>query len=348
MMAHMPRWMVILAIGAALAFGLTLFGVQRMKGAGSLSAIISHVTPTPTPLPYADMTIPSLRNRKYTSKLGLMQKISDNASYTSYRTSYDSDGLTIYGLLTVPNDGVAKHPAIVFVHGYIPPAQYRTDERYVAYVDYLARNGFVVFKIDLRGNDQSQGTASGAYYSSGYVIDTLNARAALMSADFVNPAAVGLWGHSMAGNIVMRAFAARPEIPAVDIWAGAGYTYADLTAYGLHNNSYRPLAPSGRAGRGEQQGVRQMYGQFTTASPFWRQVAVTDYLKDLKGAIEIHHAVDDDVVSIEYSRNLMKLLDATAVPHQLFEYPTGGHNITDPSFSIAMERTVGFYKKYLR
>ena len=143
----------------------------------------------------------------------------------------------------------------------------------------------------------------------------------------------------------MRAFAARPQIPAVAIWAGAGYTYTDLLTYGLHDTSYRAAGiPDPHA---LPQSVRSYYGAFNASNPFWKQVAVTDYLKDLKGAIEIHHAVDDDVVPIEYSRNLMKLLDQTSVPHQLFEYPTGGHNITDPSFSTAMSRTVAFFKQYL-
>ena len=54
------------------------------------------------------------------------------------------------GLLTVPLGDVPAggFPAIVFVHGYIPPEIYRTTERYVDYVDALARSGFVVFKID--------------------------------------------------------------------------------------------------------------------------------------------------------------------------------------------------------
>ena len=345
----MSRWVIGLGISLLIGIGF-VFWVPHLGVVSIFSPMAPRVTPTPTPMPYADMTIPYLRNRRYVSKLGALQKIAENSSYTSYRTSYNSDGLTIYGLLTVPKNIPSTRsgpwPAIVFVHGYIPPAQYRTDERYVAYVDYLARNGFVVFKIDLRGNDQSQGTPSGAYYSSGYVIDTLNARAALASSAFVNPNAIGLWGHSMAGNVVMRAFAARPEIPAVVIWAGAGYTYADLASYGLHDTSYQ------RAGLRDPhalpQGVRSYYGAFSASNPFWRQVAVTDYLKDLKGAIEIHHAVDDDVVSIEYSRNLMKLLDQTSVLHQLFEYPTGGHNIEDPSFSTAMARTVAFFTKYLR
>jgi predicted acyl esterase len=42
----------------------------------------------------------------------------------------------------------------------IPPAQYRTTERYIAYVDWLARSGYIVFRIDYRGNDRSEGVAS--------------------------------------------------------------------------------------------------------------------------------------------------------------------------------------------
>lgn len=56
---------------------------------------------------------------------------------------------------------------------------YRTTERYVAYVDQLARNGYGVFRIDYRGHDQSEGEARDAYGNPGYQTDVLNAVAAL-------------------------------------------------------------------------------------------------------------------------------------------------------------------------
>lgn len=303
---------------------------------------------TPTPLPFVQMTVPYLRSREYTSKIGPMENIGDNGVYTSYLTSYQSDGLKINGLLTIP-DGAAqtKYPAIVFVHGYIPPTEYVTTERYVAYVDYLARNGFVVFKIDLRGHGNSEGKAGGGYFGSDYVVDALNAYAALQVADFVNPKAVGMWGHSMAGNILLRSFAARPTIPAVVIWAGAVYSYEDQIKYGIHDNSYRPQDLQNRSNNSRRL-LFEKVGSPSASSPFWNQVAPTNYLNDLKGAIEIHHAQDDDVVNIGYSRDMVALLDKTLVPHEYYEYPTGGHNITDPSFSLAMQRTVEFFKKYLR
>ncbi len=50
---------------------------------------------------------------------------------------------------------------------------HRTTERYVAYVDQLAHNGYVVFRIDYRGHDQSKGEARGAYGNPDYQTDVL-------------------------------------------------------------------------------------------------------------------------------------------------------------------------------
>src|SRR6185503_14576544 len=95
------------------------------------------IIPTPTPYPYEDLTIPYLRQQTYTSNLGDLQQIDENANYTSYLTSYTSDGLKVYGLLTVPTGAPPDSgwPAIVFVHGYIPPKEYITLSRYADYVD---------------------------------------------------------------------------------------------------------------------------------------------------------------------------------------------------------------------
>ncbi|CAN5126773.1 prolyl oligopeptidase family serine peptidase [soil metagenome] len=300
-------------------------------------------------LQFRSITVPYLRSRTYSSKLGERHIYQENADYTSYLTSYSSDGLKINGLLTIP-DGTSPRngwPAIVFIHGYIPPAQYVTTERYLTYVDYLARNGFVVFKIDLRGHGDSEGKAGGGYFGSDYVVDTLNAYSALENTTLVNKKAIGLWGHSMAGNIVLRTMAVKPTIPASVIWAGAVYSYVDQVKYGIHDDSYHPPEIANRQNNNRSELFKKI-GSPSAVSPFWREVAPTNYLTDLKGAIEIHHAEDDPVVTIGYSRDLVALLDKTTIPHEFYTYPTGGHNIEDPSFTLAMQRTVEFFKKYLK
>jgi predicted esterase len=77
-------------------------------------------------------------------------------------------------------------------------------------------------------------------------------------------------------------------------------------------------------------------------------VAATNYLNDLKGAIQLDQATDDQTVSIEYSRNLNMLLNATSVVHEFNEFPSGGHNISGVNFTEAMNKTVGFFDTYLK
>jgi uncharacterized protein len=140
-------------------------------------------TPTPTPTLHP-MSIQAMRLGDYPgSQIVIEQELEPGSNYHRYYASYLSEGLKIYALLTIPNGEAPSTgwPAIVFNHGYIPPAQYRTTERYIAYVDNLARSGYIVFRIDYRGHDRSEGLASGAYGSPGYTIDVLNAVAALSS-----------------------------------------------------------------------------------------------------------------------------------------------------------------------
>lgn len=311
------------------------------------SQVIHNITPTP--MPFYEMTIPGFRSRAYNSNLGSLEEISRNANYTSYLTNYDSDGFRVNGQLTIPTgeEPAGGFPAIIFVHGYIPPSTYRTLSNYADYVDYLARNGFVVFKIDLRGHGDSEGEAGGGYYSSDYVVDVLNAKSALQNLDFVKSAGIGFWGHSMAGNVVSRAMAASPDTPAIVIWGGAVYTYSDFQEYGIDDNSYRPPSDQSESRRKRNQ-LFETHGQFDPNNEFWKQVPMTNYLNEITGAIQLNHAVNDDVVNIGFSRNLNSILDKTSIPHELHEYQSGGHNITGSAFTQAMINSVNFFNKYLK
>jgi uncharacterized protein len=291
-------------------------------------------------VPFEELTIPYLRNRIYQSFLGEKKTYKEYKDYNSYLTSYVSDGLKINGLLTIPKGEVPKDgwPAVVFVHGYIPPTQYKTTEKYLEYVDYLAKSGLVVFKIDLRGHGDSEGEPGGAYYSSDYVIDVLNAHSALQKSGFVDTYKIGLWGHSMAGNVVFRAAVVKKDIPSVVIWAGAVYSYADMAKYGIQDNSYRPVGMSAERQKKRQElfGLR---GQFSEESVFWKQVVGLNYLDGVTTKFFVHHALDDAVVNIGYSRDFISELKKRSVRGELFEYKTGGHNISGVSFSQAIKRS---------
>ena len=114
-----------------------------------------------------------MRQQSYPgSEIVIEQTLAPGSNYSRYVVSYLSDGYKIYALMTVPNGPAPATgwPAIIFNHGYIPPAQYRTTERYVAYQDAIARSGYIVFKSDYRGHGSSQGPPEGAYGYPGYTM----------------------------------------------------------------------------------------------------------------------------------------------------------------------------------
>jgi uncharacterized protein len=297
-----------------------------------------------------ELTIAALLEQEITgSSITFEQTLANGPGYAQYIASYVSEGNKIYGLLTVPFGDVPEggFKAIVFNHGYIPPQFYRTTERYVAYVGTLASHGFVVFKIDLRGHGNSEGEPTGSYYSPAYTIDAIAALKSLQTLDFVDPQGIGMWGHSMAGNLVLRAMLVEPDIKAGVIWAGAVYSYDDFVKYRISDPSRAPStgeeSPSRRRGRE----IRETYGEPNTAEPFWKAISLTEHIDYLQSPVQLHHAVNDTVVNVGYSRDLVQVLVEQSKVYEYYEYAGGGHDIDSPYFEDAMERTVVFFKKHL-
>ncbi len=325
----------------------------------------SSATPLPssTPIPAPteivfeigqELTIKYLRELEINgSEIVFHERLSPGYNYARHLVSYISEGNKIYGLLTIPFaeplEGGFK--AIVFNHGYIPPDVYQTTERYQAYVDYLARSGFVVFKIDYRGHGNSEGNPLGSYFSSGYTIDAITALKSLQTLDYIDPQGIGMWGHSMAGNLVLRAMLVEPEIKAGVIWAGAVYSYEDFLTYGINDHTYRPPAVPGELEQDEHlRGTRaifEVYGWPDTEQPFWQAVSLTENIDYLANPIQIHHAEDDAVVNINYSYGLAGVLLEHGKDYEFFTYDSGGHNLISPWFDQAMLRTVQFFNENL-
>jgi dipeptidyl aminopeptidase/acylaminoacyl peptidase len=285
------------------------------------------------------------------------QELEDGSNYKRYIASYYSEGNKIYGLLTVPKEEMPNggFSAIVFCHGYIPPQQYVTTQGYAAYVDELARNGFVVFKIDYRGNGNSEGDPTGSYFSSGYTIDAISALRSLQKFEKVNPQKIGIWGHSMAGNLVLRAMEVTPDFKAGVIWSGAVYSYKDFATYGINDSSYvhRPETQKQGAQQKDRevspeiQKIRTDPKSINFEDPFWTTISLTKNLKYLKSPLQINQAVNDPVVNIGYSRDLADALKANGNKYEFYEYDGGGHNIVSPYFETAMQRTVSFFRENL-
>ncbi|MBI4675689.1 MAG: alpha/beta fold hydrolase [Chloroflexi bacterium] len=267
-------------------------------------------TPPPTPTPLNPLMISEQRKREYSgSEITIEQKLAPGANYDRYLASYLSDGLKIYALLTVPRGEkpASGFPVIIFNHGFIQPAQYRTTERYVDYVDRLARSGYIVFRSDYRGHGSSEGEARGGYGSPDYTIDVLNAVASIKKYADADPQRIGMWGHSMGGYIALRAMVIDSDIKAASIWAGVVASYPDLLARWRRPNSGSApaITPSTSSpGRRWRTELIEQYGTPEENPEFWDSISANRFLNELSAPIQLHHGTADTSVPVEFSKIL--------------------------------------------
>jgi dipeptidyl aminopeptidase/acylaminoacyl peptidase len=314
---------------------------------------IPSLTPTGTQIPTATpipdpMTIQYMRAGNYPgSDIMIEAELDRGINYRRFYAWYESEGLHIYGLLTIPDGEMPEggFPAIIFNHGYIPPDVYRTTERYIAYVDRIASAGYVVFRIDYRGHDRSEGEASGAYGSPGYTIDVLNAVASIKRHPQVNPEKIGMWGHSMGGYLTLRSMVITDDVKVGVIWAGVVASYPDLIYNWRRTGSFTP-SPSSR-GRGWRTRWIEQYGTPEQNPDFWAAVSSNTYVSDLSGPLQLHHGTNDEDVPVAFSIRLAEEVRAVGRIADLYTYEGDNHNISQ-YFTTAMDRTIAFYDQYLK
>jgi len=285
------------------------------------------------------------------SDLVIEETLADGSNYHQYIASYQSDGLKIYGLLTVPTTEKpgTGFPVIIFNHGYIAPNTYVTTERYVAYVDAFARNGYIVFKPDYRGHGNSDGKPEGAYYSPAYATDVLNALSSIKKLQVADPNRIGMWGHSMGGNIVLRDIVVdTKDIKAAVIWGGVVGTYDDLLNNWHKRATYQPGPQELALRNNYRKNLTDQYGTPDTNPSFWKTVDPLSYISDITTPIQLHTGEEDEEVPPEFSASLYEKLLIAGKTAEYYIYPGGDHNISSPNFEIAMDRSIQFFDRYLK
>ena len=291
------------------------------------------------------LQIDAMRARQYPgSDIVIEATLDSGANYNRYYVSYLSEGLKIYAMMTVPNGQKPDTgwPVIIFNHGYIPPAVYRTTERYVAYVDQIASSGYIVFKSDYRGHDRSEGAAGGVYTSPNYSVDVLNAVASMKRYHDADPNRIGMWGHSMGGYITLRSMVISQDIKAGVIWAGVVAPYPDL--FTRWNPGARVTSP---APGSWVHSLQQSYGSAEQNPEFWNSISANAYVGELNRPIQIHHGTADHDVPWEFSQMLYdEMIEANQVA-EFYTYEGDNHNISN-YFSLAMQRTIEFFDRYLK
>lgn len=318
---------IVCALVVGALFGLLLRGVQSTLLATQPPKPYQPSTPqssTPTARLQHPLTIQALSNRSYGEGLiSVERKLADRATSTVRVISYPSDGNKINALLLTPKQPqpVGGYPVVILAHGFLPGEQYKTEaEEYLGWADVLTAAGFIVVKPDYRGHDQSWGSQESAYYSPGYVHDVLNLAASMQKYHQVNPKKIGALGHSLGGQVVLKAAISQPNlISAVGLAASSSGTATEIYSTGFPSENHTGISPSAR------ESLFRVYGTPTEDSPFWRSTSPLYALDRLSGGVWVAHCSDDQNVPKWLSDQLTDKAKAAGKSTTYFQCESGGH-----------------------
>lgn len=297
------------------------------------------------------LSLEYLRSQDYPgSEIVIENVLPSEENYNRYIASYHSQGLKIYALLLVPNGQKPQggFPVIVLNHGYIIPDKYTPDGNYVPYADAFADAGYIVFKPSYRGHGESEGKPTSAYFSPDYLVDDLNAISSIKKYKSVNPKKIGVWGHSMGGNITFKDVVVDKEnIKAAVIWSGVTAPMNEIIYNWQGRVSYKPDALDLRLRYQNLEFLTDTYGSPSENPEFWNSIDPNNYLEDINVPIQIHVGLSDIQVPADFSKGLYERLKKVGKEVEYFEYEGANHDINQ-SFQSAMKETIDFFNRYLK
>lgn len=277
----------------------------------------------------ANSFIESLRQREFAGgEITIEQTLSKNSFYTKYLISYASDDLKIYGVMNVPA-GNGPFPVIILNHGYFNSSTFSSGDGTDTMANILARNGYFTLASDYRGFGKSENEGEGSRgHNPNYAIDVLNLITSVKSLPKADESRIGIWSHSMGGEVSLRTAEATDKLKAIVLWAPTSANTADNTAfYGRGRNIGSPT-PAGNQ-------------NIDGTSPI-------NYLQYINVPISLHQGLADTEVNPQWSKNLYNALRKEGKKVEYFEYKGQDHNFRNLGWDEISQRTLEFFDRYLK
>jgi hypothetical protein len=135
-----------------------------------------------------------------------------------HKVTLVSDGLTLAGVLRVPEGATARRPALLVLHGF---GTNKDGGAAKAASELFGSFGYVTLRFDMRGCGESAGER-GRVICLEQVADTRNALAFLATRKEVDPARIGVMGHSFGAAVAIYAAGIEPRLAACISTGGWG------------------------------------------------------------------------------------------------------------------------------
>jgi dipeptidyl-peptidase-4 len=242
----------------------------------------------------------------------------------TFGTLTAKDGQTLHYRMFEPKDKQAgkKYPVIVSVYG--GPGAQRVTNSWSGrdlYFHYMAQRGYIIFQLDNRGSENRGKKFEDPIYRKLGVVeveDQITGVEFLRSLAAVDPARIGVYGHSYGGYMAIMSM-----FKAGDYFA-AGVSGAPVTDWSLYDTHY----------------TERYLGHPASNAEGYSQSAVFPYAAGLKGNLLIYHGMADDNVLFSNSTKLFSELQQQGKMFEMMTYPGSKHAMFGQQVQTHLHKTI--------
>jgi len=250
---------------------------------------------------------------------------------TEYGTLKAKDGQTLYYSMIKPSgfSAVKKYP--VYLSTYGGPHSQHVSRKWGNFFDqYMAQQGFVVWRLDNRGSFRRERAFTDANYKQlgrVEVEDQLTGIEWLGQQSFVDAKRIGVFGWSYGGFMTLRLLAEASDKIAM------GVSVAPVTDWSLYDTHY----------------TEQFMGMPKENAAGYEYSGVYSHLDGLKSPLLLMHGMADDNVLFTNTTRMIDALVKRNVHFELMTYPGGKHGIAGRAPQRHVYGNIeAFFKKNLK
>lgn len=333
----------ILVAIAVLAGASTACGRPESQSASSTSTMAPSVLPSPaasmnhSETPTSDVT--TLRTliaaQPESPTLTIEEELDAADGYRTSAVSYQSDGLTIRGVLHTP-DGDGPFPGVVFVHGAVDRDTWSPIVQLVDEQRRLVTAGYVVLVPDLRNHGDSDDDADyPTDLEMGTSADVVNAARALGEVPGVDPERVAVVGISFGGVMTFNAMVVAPEVAAAFVAMAPG----SLSAWENFSRFIPADSPA-------YQGMVDLRGTPDTNPEFWTDVSASTFVDRAARPLVIVQGMADQVVPPAWAEDTRRAFEEAGKDVELVALDGADHDF-EPARDEAWGHVLAFLATHL-
>ncbi len=230
---------------------------------------------------------------------------------TEYGTMKARDGQTLYWSMIKPYrfDAAKKYPVYLSTYGG-PGAQHVTRRWGDTFDQYMAQQGYVVFRLDNRGSSRRERAFTDAIYRNLGKVEVEDQLAGidwLGKQGFVDAKRIGVYGWSYGGFMTLRLLSQASDRIA------AGVSGAPVTDWQLYDTHYTE--------RFMDRPVDNPEG--------YKDSTVFAHVDGLKSKLLLIHGMADDNVLFTNSTKMIDALVNRGVQFELMTYPGAKHGVSN-------------------